>query len=151
MTIHKRENWLLDIAFDHLSLGRAHAAEAAAGNGDPIAAERHLDAAVAGLRRAGQQDDLPRGFLARAAFLRQRGDFGKARRDLDGVRRIAGRGGMRLHLIDADLELGRLALAERRPEDVPPFLERARIGIAETGYHRRDPEVAELELALGSS
>jgi hypothetical protein len=148
LKIAEQYHWLLAIALDQLSLGCAHAAEAAAGNGDSAAAERVLDAAVLGLRRAGQQDYLPRGLLARAAFRRQRRAFKAARRDLDEARRIAARGGMRLHLIDADLEAARLALAET-PSDAAGYRDRARAGIADTGYHRRDPELAELDRALG--
>jgi tetratricopeptide (TPR) repeat protein len=80
---------------------------------------RHLDAAVEGLRRAGTEDQLPRGLLARAAFRRDGGDWDKAREDLDEANEIAGRGGMRLHLADRHLERARLELAQV-PGVVPP-------------------------------
>ena len=59
--VTKARSSLLDIALDHLSLGRAHLQQQQL---EP--AQQHLDQAVDGLRAAGQQDDLPRGLLARA-------------------------------------------------------------------------------------
>ncbi|MFH1466055.1 MAG: toll/interleukin-1 receptor domain-containing protein, partial [Pseudomonadota bacterium] len=99
LVISERNRWLLDNALDHLLLGRA-----AQALGDRPAARTHLDQAVAGLRAAGQQDDLPRGLLARAACLRVHGDPTAAAHDLAEATRIARRGGMRLHLADAALE-----------------------------------------------
>ncbi|MEI7610863.1 MAG: tetratricopeptide repeat protein, partial [Rhodospirillaceae bacterium] len=132
----------LSIALNHLSLGRAEAAV-----GKVRAAADSLERAVDGLRRAGDQDMLALGLLARAAFRRGQGQFDKAERDLAEVRRIAGRGGMRLHLIDAELEEVRLRRAEGRAED-PEALGRIRAAIAETGYHRRDRELEELEATV---
>ena len=61
---------LLTVALDHLSLGRAHLAEAQReGTCNFTKAAEHLDQAVDGLRQAGTQDHQPRGFLARAALL----------------------------------------------------------------------------------
>ncbi|MEI7610886.1 MAG: hypothetical protein WCJ64_26175, partial [Rhodospirillaceae bacterium] len=141
LVVAECNHWLLDIALDHLSLGRAEAAA-----GETSAAAASLERAVAGLRRSGQQDYLSRGLLARAAFRREQGQFDKAERDLAEVRRIAGRGGMRLHLIDAELEEVRLRRADGRAKD-PEALGRIRAAIAETGYHRRDTELEELEAA----
>src|SRR5262249_5162872 len=60
---------LLDVALDHLSLGRAQLLALQHGTGGDLAqAALHLNAAVDGLRRSGQQDELPLGFLARAAL-----------------------------------------------------------------------------------
>jgi tetratricopeptide (TPR) repeat protein len=86
-------------------------------------ATRHLDQAVDYLRRAGQLDYLPRALLARGTP-----------HDLDEAFRIATRSGMRLHLADYHLARGNLAEAERL--------------IHETGYHRRDPELAKLRAKL---
>jgi hypothetical protein len=79
----------------------------------------HFDQAVDFLRRAGTLHRLPLGLLARGAD-----------RDLDEAFRIATRSGMRLHLADYHLACGNLAEAEAL--------------INETGYHRRDRELAEL-------
>ena len=97
---------LLDMAYDHLALGRAYVLV-----GDRAQAAARLGKAVDGLRRAGAQHHLPRGLLARAAFRRAQGDLDGAARDLDEALEIATRGGMRLHEADCHLEFARLHLA----------------------------------------
>jgi tetratricopeptide (TPR) repeat protein len=82
-------------------------------------ARYHLDQAVEFLRRAGQLDELPRALLARGTA-----------QDLDEVFRMATRSGMRLYLADYHLAKGNIAEAEKL--------------INETGYHRRDRELAAL-------
>jgi len=63
----KTRDWLLDIALDHLSLGRAHLLQTLKdGSNDFSQATEHLNKAVEGLRQAGTQNHLPRGLLARA-------------------------------------------------------------------------------------
>jgi tetratricopeptide (TPR) repeat protein len=133
--------WLLDIALDHLSLGRADSP------GSPEALD-HLNEAVSRLRRAGQLHYLPCGLLARAAHFRHTGEFEKAQQDIDEVRILATRCGMRLHLADYNLEQARLFLAEQKPEEARTHYESARSLVEETGYHRRDSELAELETML---
>ena len=138
---------ILSAALDHLSLGRA---ELAAGDWDESAG--HLIEAVAGLRRAGTQDHLPRGLLARAALHRLRGAPDGARRDLHEALTIARRGSMRLHEADAHLEYARLHLAEGDTKEnktaARESLAAARTIINATGYRRRDSEVAELDAQL---
>ncbi len=137
---------LLTLALDHLSLGRAYLAEAQQeGKGQLSKAAQHLDTAVDGLRQAGQQQELPRGFLARAALHRVRGDFDLARRDLDEALSIAERGGMGLHQADGHLEYARLYLAMGEEAQARERLATAKEMIGRMGYHRRDGEVAELE------
>jgi tetratricopeptide (TPR) repeat protein len=94
LPIAERNRWLLDIGFDHLSLGRAHPT----GSAEAI---HHLDQAVDFLRRAGHLTYLPLGLLARGTP-----------HDLDEVFRIATRSGMRLYLADYHLAKGNLAEAE---------------------------------------
>jgi tetratricopeptide (TPR) repeat protein len=132
---------LLDIALQRLSLGRALPP-------DSQEASTYLDHAVDGLREAGQQDDLPRGLLARAALRRHRRDYPAAQRDLDEASALSTRCGMRLHLTDCHLEFARLHLAQNRPAEARTHLEEARRLVEETGYHRRDLEVAELDRQL---
>jgi hypothetical protein len=55
---------------------------------------------------------------------------------------------MRLYLADVELESARLALAQGHRAKARQSLAAAREMIEEMGYHRRDPEVAELEAAL---
>jgi tetratricopeptide (TPR) repeat protein len=151
--IARRNRWLLDIALDHLSLGQAHlrlalqagtGAATSPGTGFAQAAE-HLDRAVEGLRRAGTQHHLPRGLLARAALRWAMREYARARRDLEEAMEVATRGEMRLFEADGHLEAARLALAEGDRAGARASLDAARALIAQTGYHRRDAEVAELE------
>jgi tetratricopeptide (TPR) repeat protein len=135
--------FLLDIALDHLSLGRACLLE-----GDFGDAESHLDEAVTGLRQAGTQHYLPRGLIARAALRRLKDDFDHAQRDLDEALLIATRSGMRLHEADCHLEQARLSLAEGDLTRSAASLAAGRKIVEETGYHRRDAEVAEIEKQL---
>ncbi len=134
---------LLDIALDHLTLGRS-----ALALGDLAEAAEHLNQAVDGLRAAGQQDHLPRGLLARAELHRLQSHFDQARRDLHEVEKIARRGEMRLFLTDYHLESARLSLAESDPTTGRDHVAKARELVNETGYHRRDPDLAEIESQL---
>jgi tetratricopeptide (TPR) repeat protein len=117
------QNWLLDIAVDTLTLGRAHlglalaaageqAVPPAEGQGDARIARIRLDEAVDGLRAAGAAEFVTRGLLARAAFRRSIGDWKAAARDLDEVEEIAEPGPMKLHLCDMAIERARLAFAQ---------------------------------------
>lgn len=158
---------LLDIALNQLTLGRAHLQQLLL----PSTSERGaggeglhwLDQAVAGLRAAGQQDDLPRGLLARAALYRHTRDFARAQQDLQEVFDIADGSGMRLFLTDYHLEMARLLVAEslapcppcggrvgeggnsRAAADPAYHIVAAAKLIKETGYHRRDKELEELQ------
>lgn len=69
--------------------------------------------AVQRLSKAGRQDDLPRGLLARAAFAVDCGKFNSAMSDLEEVKQIACRENMLLFLADYYLECARAALAQR--------------------------------------
>jgi tetratricopeptide (TPR) repeat protein len=108
-----------------------------------------LDRAVDGLRRAGRQDYLPRGLLARAGLYRATGALDKARDDLDGAFSVTARCGMRLYEADCHLEYARWHLASGDKPKAQESLDKARKMIEEMGYHRRDKEVKELETQLG--
>jgi len=152
-------NWLLDIALDNLSLGRAHLMQAQSdrsllsflkGMRKYAQAATYLDRAVDGLRQAGTQHHLPRGLLARAELHRVMGALDKARRDLDEAFSIATRGGMRLHEADCHLEYARLFVAGGEKDKARESLDRAKKMIEEMGYHRRDGECQRiLELING--
>jgi tetratricopeptide (TPR) repeat protein len=117
---------LLDIGLDHLSLGRAHTRTSAD-------AAHHLDQAVDFLRRSGRLDYLPLGLLARGTP-----------QDLDEVFRIATRSGMRLHLTDYHLASARLALRNGDRAQAREHFTKAEALVQQTGYHRRDPDLADL-------
>ena len=162
---------LLTIALEHLTLGRAalygsvfasrsrrdESAQSSLG----LSAEEHrgltsvaaqLDAAVDGLRRAGQLDDLPRGLLTRAWL---RGLTGprtgpeSAQRDLDEAWDIAERGPMPLFLADIHLHRARLfcAVTPYPWESPQKDLAEARRLIEKHGSGRRTEELEEAEEA----
>ncbi len=127
--------------------------------GASAAAAAQLDAAVDGLRAAGASPTtLSRGLLARAAYHRDAGNDKLASTDLTEAFEIAERGGMRLFLADCWLESARqrLAMPNASEEQLTRAAEavvRAEMIVEETGYHRRDPDLAivraELALLLG--
>jgi tetratricopeptide (TPR) repeat protein len=139
---------LLDIALDHLSLGRAHVVAIQRGAaGDLAQAASHLVEAVDGLRSYGDHTYLPLGLLARATLRTHTRAFPDAHRDLDEALTLATRCGYRLHEADAHLGFARLALAEGDRPAARGHLDKARALVAATGYHRRDGELAELTAA----
>jgi len=161
-TIDWESGRLLDIALDHLSLGRAHLLQAQRTSiltlpretgegrgGGYTQAATHLDQAVDGLRQAGDQEFVARGLLARAELRRATGDVAGAQRDLDEALSIATRGGIRLYEADCHLAYARLYLACGDQEKARQSLAIAKEMIEDMGYHRRDGEVAELEEMLG--
>ncbi len=144
---------LLTIALDNLSLGRAHfgltlCGEGAREDGSAGAAKVHLGRAVEGLRKAGQDQELPCGFLARAAFRRVHGDRPSAEADLDEAEEIAERGHMLLHLADAHLERALLHLAFGEDARAWERLDAATELVERCGYGRRRRDVAFLEGVL---
>jgi hypothetical protein len=114
------QRWLLDIALDELSLGRAEmglglsgcaSADHAEARRAAGAARGHLDRAAAGLRASENHSYVPASLMARAAFHRALGNWDGAARDLDEIEEIATPGPMRLYLCDLALEQARLVLA----------------------------------------
>ena len=134
---------LLNIALDHLSLGRAEAILGLPG------AAGHLDDAVDGIRMAGQMDKIPLGLLARADFRRKNKDFPDAETDLAEALRLSERMGAKLREADAHLGFSRLRLDMGDKPAAREHLAKARALIEICGYHRRDKDLAELDAALG--
>jgi tetratricopeptide (TPR) repeat protein len=140
-------NWLLDIALDHLSLGRAHLGLALTPSAESSfdKAAEHLDHAVEGLRRAGQELYVPCGLLARSVLRSLQGDPTGAEADLSEALEIAERGSMRRHECDAHLEWARLCRQRGDRAGQREHVARARRLVEETGYLRRLREVEWLE------
>jgi hypothetical protein len=145
---------LVDIARDHLTLGRAalYAAILEGSSLDPCHAP--LQDAVAGLRRAGEQQYLPHGLLTRA-WLRslegRRAGHEGAQSDLDEAWEIAERGPMKLFLADIHPHRARLFFREAEyPWGSPAAdLAAARELIKKCGYGRRKEELEDAERAIG--
>ncbi len=149
---------LANIGYAHLLIGRA---QDTLGHAEASAS---LDAAVAGLRKSGMMRYLPLALIARAAHRRRRAAAGetglidKIQEDIAEVEDIAG-GEMKLDLTDLALECARVALdlpaafdspTTARAEAARHTEDAARL-IAETGYYRRDGELAELKARLAAA
>jgi len=150
-----QQNWLLDIALDKLSLGRAFLLQAQTETTDPLLcassfnqARDYLHQAVADLREASSQDYLPLGLLARAACNRAQNEFALASADLEEAREIAERGEMKLFLADYHLEACKLQVASGKRQEAKENLAIAKEMIEKMGYGRRKPEVEALRREL---
>ena len=168
----ERNNWLLDIALDKLTIGKALMLQSIENNSSDFNdAVQYLNQAVDGLRESGSQHHLPRGLFAHATLSRIQKDFRKSWADLDEAREIAEYGQMRLHLTDYHLEACRninaqlsmindqlsvfeivengetlsLTKEEMHARFQEHFKEAQRL-VKETGYHRRDGELEELKV-----
>jgi tetratricopeptide (TPR) repeat protein len=150
---------LLDIGLNHLTLGRAALYAAILERSDLrllTSDLSHIDAAVDGLRRSGNMDELPRGLLTRAWMRSLTGAFTildagskSAQAELDEAWEIAERGPMRLHMADIHLYRARLFHAAtpypwKSPQE---DLAAARKLIEQCGYWRRKEELEEAEAA----
>ena len=137
-----RKASLLDMALDHLTLGRARCMKRCLINRQSKIeqAREQLPAAVDGLRRAGQQDHIPNGLLSRAWLRFVEGDSDHVRADLDEAWEIAERGPMKLFMADIHLHRARLF---RDKESLAKGAELIR----KCGYWRRKEELADAEAA----
>jgi tetratricopeptide (TPR) repeat protein len=143
--VAKKVNWLFDIALDHLSLGRSYLLQdRREATGDLDLAADYMNRAVDGLRQAGALDYLPQALLARAELCRSKGEFDRARADLNEAMIIATRGGMGLYQADCHLEYARLCLAEGEREKAREHWRTAEEMIERMGYHLRDRDVEEI-------
>jgi hypothetical protein len=164
---------LLDVALDHLTLGRAtlYAAILESQSRQPESGQRsyvitsegrqrgfataaiEVDHAVSGLRHAGPQDYLVLGLLTRAwlrSLIGPRTGPESAQSDLDEAWEIAERGPMPLFLADIHLYRARLFFREAAyPWGSPQHdLAEARRLIFKHGYLRRKEELEDAEAAL---
>jgi len=153
--------WLLDIALDHLTLGRASLYAPILENFTrdmSHSAGEHLDAAVQGLKQAGDLSHFPRSLFPRAWLHVLQNEPTKAQELLDEAWQIAERGPMRLHLADVYLHRARLFFRTqpypwgtspdgtmRGPRD---DLVAARELIERCGYGRRIPELEDAERVI---
>ena len=147
--IARKEQLLIFIALDHLSLGQACLMQVLAeGSPDLTLATAQLDQAVMALRQAGREDFVVLGLLARAGLYRLQENWERAHRDLQEAMARAKRSGMALLQTDAHLEYARLFLAQGQPEKARPHLATAKKMIADLGYGHRRQDVLDLEAQL---
>ena len=156
-----QEDWLLDIAIDHLTLGCVALYKSILEKSELLESNTEMEKAVDGLRRAGMKDHLPRSLLTRAwlrFLMEMRTGPESAQADLDEAWEIAARGPMKLFMADIHLHRARLFFREpeypwnqhpdgtsRGPKDDLAAAEKL---INACGYHRRDEELADAKLAI---
>lgn len=164
--IAHENSWLSDIALDLVSKGRALIKLGMLYEGEQTLEQAYID-----LLNAGDSELIPVGALQLAILTRNKYSYLKAFSYLNELLDTASTSFMRLHLTDYHLEMARLILAveadsKQYPEATPdrenrilPFdtgeygeiltleqhIEKAAKLIKETGYHRRDAELAELK------
>lgn len=154
---------LLDVALDHLTLGRATFYEAILDHSELQLPHSELNQAVSGLRHAGTQDHIPQALLtrawcsfARASEHRLHGREKEAaecesssQADLDEAWEIATRGPMPLFIADIHLYRARLFGKTGYPwESREQDLKEARRLIEKHGYWRRKEELEDAEATL---
>ncbi len=135
------QNWLLDVALDHLTLGRAALYQSILLDTDPATAKPEIESALDGLRRAGILDYLPKALLTRSWLHFEMGNPEAAQADLAEAQEIAERGPMPLILADIALYRGRM-FGDRGE------LAKARRLIEKHGYGRRLGELEDAEASL---
>jgi tetratricopeptide (TPR) repeat protein len=136
----KRNNWLLDMALDHLTLARVLTQLQ---RDDEAAAA--FDQAVAGIRKAGKTNFLPEFLIDRANFhLRPRDNTPSrgvipdaALHDLQEADSLIRRCGMKLYAVDCQLAWCRYYLARGEKEKARECWGRAKMGMEVTGYGLR--------------
>ena len=136
-----------------------------------------VEKSIKAYQKSGNLDFLVNGLITYALVLRCLNHFKVSVDILNEIYEIAEPSGMRLHLTDYHLEMARLILAiEAEPTQYPeatpdreqrifPFADQEEPGILtlechiaeaarlieETGYHRRDAELAELQKQVGTT
>ncbi len=149
--LYAKDYPILSLALDNLTFGKATFMSVVQNtDGELVPAHSRIENAVAELRLANAKEFLPFGLLARAALHTHTRAFADARADLDEAMDIASHCGFRLHEADACLGYARLGVAEGDTTTAREHLAKAQEIIDETGYHRRDGEVREIESQLGA-
>ncbi|MEO5350225.1 MAG: toll/interleukin-1 receptor domain-containing protein [Magnetococcus sp. YQC-3] len=138
------QSLLLVIALDQLTLGQAHA-----GLGEWEKAGEWLDKALSGLERAGVQEFILRGLIARAGYYRLLQNWAKARRDMDEAWEISQRGGMRFYILQLHLEESQWAMGQKDLTKARKELDQAETMIQETGLFRFAPLADTIRAELG--
>jgi tetratricopeptide (TPR) repeat protein len=137
-----RNEWLLDIALDHLTLARVGLIRAILANPlpQPTLDLPQVAASVNGLRESGIMVFLPQALLTSSLYHYLRGEHDLTRKHLAEAQQIAERGPMPLFL--ADIHLHRARMFRDKTE-----LAKAAELIRELGYGRRYDELDDAEAA----
>lgn len=141
---------LLASAVSELLLGRGRLVRALKGGSadDLESAANHLRHALADQRKAGAEELYVVGLLAHATLCRVRRELDGVAKDLQEAKEVALRGRMERHYADCMLRLARYHHDFDEHDQARKCLDEARQSIQKLGYHRRDADVAALEMQL---
>jgi tetratricopeptide (TPR) repeat protein len=133
---------LLSFGLEYLSLAKAWLID-----GEIRQANLWLAKAVETLRKSQNYYFIVESLLISCRFDYLTKNYFKTHRILQEVYEIAKPSGMRLHLTDYHLEMARLLIAEGKAptSEVKEHVDQAEKLINDTGYHRRDKELADLK------
>lgn len=144
----------LDAGFRHISqcrlkLHTALQAKEPQGRAELLnLAEKEISKSVQKIRLSKALHHLPRALLTASAVFRSQYRFDEARIALTEAHEIADSGGMRVHLVDIDLELAELALESGGMLIAFEHLENARHVAHTIGYGRRNKQIESIESRL---
>ncbi|MGO9173776.1 MAG: TIR domain-containing protein [Rhodomicrobium sp.] len=139
---------LLGVALDMLTQARAALANMPLRLPTPKDCATRSAAALDALRRANDEQYLPRGLLAHAEALWRCGNADAAGEPLSEAEDIAARGPMPLYLTQAHLLRARIALAGQGAADARPYRDQAAALIGKHGYGRGAVELAVLNAEI---
>jgi tetratricopeptide (TPR) repeat protein len=139
------DKWNIDLARDHLVMGRAQLSLS-----NLEEAEIHLERALLLAREAVDASIAIKGLHARAVLRWKQGERARAWRDLDNALAMCRRSGMRLPEADCTLTRARFQIETGDREKAGDTVKLARELIAATQYGIREREVRELEDTLGN-
>ncbi len=145
LTISKRNNWLLDISFDYLTLAKTYQALQQIDE-----AQTHFNLAIQGIQNAKVIMFMPEFYLSRALFYLEQNQLDSCKADVETANQIIERCGMKLYATDAALLQSRYYLKKDDRPQATYFCDLADQLIDETDYHLRDQSLKELKNQLKS-
>jgi tetratricopeptide (TPR) repeat protein len=144
--IEVSDNWPIDIALDHLSLGLAHLHR-----GELVQADEHLGEAVDGTRAVQDYEWVCTSLLARSGLHWSEGRLEQAASDLDRAMRLSKRAGLRLLELDCHIAEAQVLDAQGETERARQSASAARDLLDVTEYHLRDADLERVEATVSGS
>lgn len=133
---------VLDFALHHLSIARARLYSSILDDNSTDELDREFRRAFEKLSHAGDQEFMVCGLLSRSVCQYAQSDEKNCQTDLEEAWYIACAGDMRLHMADILLHRARLFRDSEALKQAADLIE-------ETGYHRRDEELADARQVMG--
>ena len=146
LPVAETEEWPLDIALDHLSIGRALLLDGLYHDGARLdKAGEFFDRSVRRLQQMGELTWLPSALLARSMFYRFQDRLDDSKEDLLEAWESSRECGLKLYETDSHLEYVRWLLANGDRQGARTIFDVAKTMVRDFNYRRRDLEVRELQ------